>query len=86
MKSIDRLAMELAGKSETFAELHLTRFGFSRAERAEIIRSHVRIPVMCFDSVSTIDPDWQAVAVTIKSTMECSVRIGDSTSEAGAYA
>jgi len=69
--SIDRLAMEIAGKRIVTARLILDRFGFSLAEASEIIFSH------CRTEADSIDPDWQAVAVTIKSTMQVSVAIKD---------
>ena len=71
MKSIDRMAMDIAGKSSCDAGAMLGRFGFSIAEASEIISSHWR------ESTDSIDPDWGAVSMTIRSTMECSVRIGD---------
>jgi len=74
MKSIDRLAMDIAGKSEVSARETLDRFGFSLAEQSEIIASHMRLPK---HSSGWMDADWQAVAVTIRSTMECSIRLGD---------
>ena len=69
--SIDRLAMEIAGKRALPARQTLDRFGFSPAEASEIISSHWR------RETDSVDPDWQAVAVTIKGIMQCSVRIGD---------
>lgn len=70
MISIDRLAMMIAGKSGVSALNTLERFGFTVVESSEVITSHYRAATV------SVDPDWQAVAVTIKSTLECSVRIG----------
>lgn len=71
MISIDRLAMQIAGKKNTQAQKTLERFGFNVIERSEIIAAHWR------RQTDSVDPDWQAVAVTIKSTMKCSIRLGD---------
>jgi hypothetical protein len=69
--SIDRLAMQIAGRSDVSARKTLDRFGFSLAEASEIVSAHWRM------STNSIDPDFQAVAVTIKSTIATSVRMGD---------
>ena len=69
--SIDRMAMEIAAKPAVAARDTLKRFGFSPAEAGEICKSHWR------RATNTIDPDWGAISMTIRSTMECSVRIGD---------
>ena len=70
MISIDRLAMEIAAKRCHVASKILERHGFSPAERSEIIASHFR------QTTDSVDPDWRAVAGTIRSTMGCSVRTG----------
>ena len=71
MKSIDRLAMELVGKSEEKAMAHLERHGFSIAESSEIVWQFVT------KDCRYIVTSWVDVAKVIKSTMACSVRIGD---------
>lgn len=64
MKSIERIAMEIAGGPAHLARPALSRYGFTPADANEIVASHYRI------RYSTIDPDWQAVAVTIRSVAE----------------
>ena len=69
-KSIDRLAMELANKTLQSAFLTLDRFGFSLAEASEIVSANTW-------GAANISPNWKAIAATIRSAMECSVRIGN---------
>jgi len=71
-KSKERLAMEIFNKTKENAEKHLERFGFSPAERAEITAVFARGHNADFSPIT-----WQSVAEQIKSTLECSVRIGD---------
>jgi hypothetical protein len=69
--SIDRMAMKIAGKKVVEARAILSRFDFSAAESGEIIAAHFR------KETASIDPDWKAITVTIRSAIECSVRLGD---------
>ena len=69
--SIDRLAMQIAGRSVVSARKTLDRFGFSLAEASEIIFSH------CRTETDSIDPDWQSVSITVESVIGTSIRIGD---------
>jgi hypothetical protein len=69
--SIDRLAMQIAGKSTIQASRTLDRFGFSLAEASEIVSAHWR------SATNSVDPDFKAVAVTVKSVIGTSIRIGD---------
>jgi alkyl hydroperoxide reductase subunit AhpC len=69
--SIERMAMKIAGKTVVEARKILSRFNFSAAESGEIVAAHWR------KETASIDPDWAAVAVTIRSAIECSVRLGD---------
>ena len=69
--SIDRLAMTIESGDKRVVEHHLERFGFSPAEISEIISQ-----CMVWGS-GRLTRDWKMIAVNIKSTMECSLRIGD---------
>lgn len=72
MKTIERLAMEILDKDANSAEKHLVRFGFSPAEAAEVVAVFVRGYNRDFSPIT-----WQSIAVQIRSTLECSVRMGD---------
>jgi hypothetical protein len=71
MISIDRMAMKIAGKKVVEVRKILSRFDFSAAESGEIVAAHFR------KETFSIDPDWKAIAVTIGSAIECSIRLGD---------
>lgn len=71
MKSIERLAMDIAGRAAYLAHRTLGRYGITPAEESEIIAAHYRA------KTATIDSDWQAIAVTITSVLGTSIRLGD---------
>ena len=72
MISIERLAMEIKDKDADAAVKHLERFGFSLAEAAEVVAVFARGYNRDFSPIT-----WQSIAIQIKSTLECSVRLGD---------
>jgi len=71
MLSIDRLAMQLKGLQDTDAEKMLDRYGFSRSEAAEIVKCCTGVHGRRFGGT------MKNIINTIKSTLACSVRIGD---------
>ena len=70
-KSIERLAMELAGKPVTQAQAKLERLQFSPAEASEIVTCHWR------RINDTIANNWKAIAETIDDTLRLSVTLGE---------
>ena len=75
-KSIERLAMDIAGKETAAARFTLKRFDFSLAEVSEIITANTVARTFLAEK-RTMSKDWRAIAGTIKSTIETSFRLGD---------
>ncbi len=63
MKSIERLAMDIQGKTEKQAMEYLERYGFSIAEASEIVWQHVT------KSDRVIRSFWMDIANSIDSTL-----------------
>ena len=72
MISIERLAMEIKDKDADAAAKHLERFGVTPVEAAEVVAVFTRGHNRDFSPIT-----WQSIAIQIKSTLECSVRLGD---------